>query len=89
MTVSGCSLHMHTTKQCNIVHALQCSQAMTHTSVQVLILQKAKNWDFSLPKLKYCIQEPLCSLWREWLAKYFVATALQIIATDPSVPVGC
>lgn len=64
MTVSGCSLHIHTTKQFNTAHALQSSQAMTQTSVQVLTLQKVKNWDFSFPKLKYCIQEP-CDLSRE------------------------
>lgn len=43
MTVSGCSLHKHITKQFNIVCALQCSQAMTHTSMQVLMLQKTKD----------------------------------------------
>lgn len=52
MTVSGCSLHIHITKQFNIVHVLQCSQAVTHTSVQVLTLQKTKNWYFCFPKIK-------------------------------------
>lgn len=62
MTVSGCSLHKHITKQFNIVCVLQHSQAMTHTSMQVLMLQKTKNGICEVEVPKYCIQELLKSL---------------------------